>query len=122
MIGVNSRRSFLIQEDDLVIENGKLKMVDGDLEVCQCVERAITTRFGEFFLKLDHGMDYTEFEKKAPSEEKLKFAVIEAALQEERVRSISKIDVDFDRANRTARIDFTFTLVDGEEIQGSVVI
>lgn len=119
---MDNLKSFKILNDDLVITNGNLEMTDGDLEVCQCVERAITTRIGEFFLNLEHGMDYSEFETKAPSGEKLKFAVIEAALQDDRVKSISSIDVEFDRANRGARIDFALVLINDEEIQGSVVI
>lgn len=115
-------RSFKIENDDIVIKNGNLKMIDGDLEVCQCVERAITTRLGEFFLNLEHGMDYTELETKAPDIDLIKFAVIESALQEERLKNISEISVNFDRQKRKAEIKFIGILDNDEEIAGSVVI
>lgn len=119
---MESLRSFKIENDDIVIQNGKLQMIEKDPEVCQCVERAITTRLEEFFLNAEHGMDYTEYEQKAPNIELLKFAVIEAAMQEKRLKNIDIITVDFNKAKRTARLDFIGTLISDEQIQGSVVI
>lgn len=117
-------RTFLINDDDIVIENGEVVMVEDTDEICQCVERALTTRLGEFFLNIEHGMDYEEMQSKAPSSERIKLDVIEAALQEERVNLIKSIDVDIDRANRRAEIKFIGLLdtPEGEEIQGEVVI
>lgn len=113
-------RSFLIQDDDLVIEKGNLLMIDEDEQKCQAVERALTTRKGEFFLNIEHGLDYTEFKRKNPDLEKIKMDVIEAALQEESLKSIEKIDIDFDRQRRAATITFIGKLKNGGEIKGEV--
>ncbi len=115
-------RTFLISNDDIVIEKGEVVMTEDTDEICQCVERAITTRLTEFFLNLEHGMDYEELQSKAPDIERIKLDVTEAALQEERVNLIKSIDVDIDRANRKAIIIFVGLLENGEEIQGEVVI
>ncbi|EJU22955.1 hypothetical protein HMPREF1143_0485 [Peptoanaerobacter stomatis] len=115
-------KTFLIKDDDIVIENGDVMLVYDTDEICQCVERAITTRLEEFFLSLEHGMDYEEMQSKAPDIDRLKLDVIEAALQEERLSLIESIYIDINRANRKANIMFVGILENGEEIQGEVVI
>ncbi|MGP1567992.1 MAG: hypothetical protein ACTTHM_04690 [Peptoanaerobacter stomatis] len=115
-------KSFLIKDDDIVIENGNLKMIDNDLELCQCVERTLTTRLEEFFLNLEHGMNYDDLHSKSPDIEHIKIDISDAVLQEERVKLIEKIDVEIDRANRKAKIYFVFRTIDDELLEGEVII
>lgn len=115
-------KTLLIQNDDIVIKNGNLMMIENIEECCQCVERALTTGLEEFFLNLEHGMDYTEFEQKASDIDRLKLDVTECILQEERVQTVEIIDIQIDRANRKANINFVAMLENNEDIQGSVVI
>ena len=112
-----SMKTFEIKNDDLT-----LKMISGDEETCQDVERALTTRLGEFFLNLEHGMDYSEFEKKAPDISWLKYAITEAALQDERIKNISDIKINIDNQNRKAAIKFTGKIKGGDNISGEVII
>lgn len=113
---------FLIEGDDIVIKNGNLQMIDGDLEICQCIERVITTRQKEFFLNVYHGIDYSEFEKKQPHIEKLKFDIMQAILQDERVKMVENIDVKLDNWQRKAQISFIVKAKNEEKIYGEVLI
>lgn len=119
---MKNKKSFKISDDDLVITKGHLEMTCGKEEVCQCVERALTTRLGEFFLRLNHGLDYTELKSKAPLEDRIKSDVIECVLQEERVKQVVNIDVLINRASRQAVIKFRFLTDDDEEFEARVVI
>lgn len=115
-------KSFLIKNDDLVIRDGEMQMVDGTEETCQCVERALTTRQGEFFLDTEHGLNHEEFKKKNFSDEIIKMEVIETALQEERLEKIDNIEIDYDSINRSAKIKFAGVLKNGTLIETEVNI
>jgi hypothetical protein len=115
-------KSFLIRDDDLVIRDGEMQMVDGTEETCQCVERALTTRQGEFFLDTEHGLNHEEFKKKNFSESTIKMEVIETVLQEETVEKVSGIEMNYDRINRSARIKLAGVLKTGTEIETEVNI
>lgn len=115
-------KSFLIKNDDLVIHDGEMQMVDGTDETCQCVERALTTRQGEFFLDTEHGLNHEEFKKKNFSKSTIKMEVIETVLQEETVEKVSGIEMNYDRSNRSARIKLAGVLKNGTEIETEVNI
>lgn len=115
-------KSFLIKNDDLVIRDGEMQMVDGAYETCQCIERALTTRQGEFFLDTEHGLNHEEFKKKNFSESTIKMEVIETVLQEDTVEKISGIEMNYDRINRSARIKLAGVLKNGTSIETEVNI
>lgn len=115
-------KSFLIKNDDLVIQDGEMQMVDGTEETCQCVERALTTRQSEFFLDTEHGLNHEEFKKKNFSSEIIKMEVVETVLQEEMVEKVSNIEMDYDKLNRSAKIKFAGVLKNGTAIETEVNI
>lgn len=114
-------KTFQLKDDDLVVTNdGNLEIIEGEKEICQCVERAITTRMEEWFLNMAHGMDYEETKEKAPNLERIKADIAKAALQENRLNYLSKIELHMDRQKRTMTVSFVGTLKDGSEIFGEV--
>lgn len=115
-------KSFFIKNDDLVIQDGEMQMVGGTEETCQCVERSLTTRQGEFFLDTEHGLNHEEFKKKNFSDEIIKMEVVETAMQEEMVEKVSGIEIDYESINRSAKIKFTGVLKNGEVIETEVNI
>ena len=115
-------KSFLIKNDDLVIRDGEMQMVDGTEETCQCVERALTTRQGEFFLDTEHGLNHEEFKRKNFSSEIIKMEVVETALQEEMVEKVSGIEIDYKSINRSIKIKFAGILKNGKAIETEVNI
>lgn len=115
-------KSFLIKNDDLVIQDGEMQMVDGTEETCQCVERALTTRQSEFFLDTEHGLNHEEFKKKNFSSNIIKMEVVETVLQEETVEKANDIEMYYDSINRSANIKFAGVLKNGTAIETEVNI
>lgn len=113
-------KTFLIEGDDLVIKNGQLQMVKDEEEVCQCIERILTTRKEEFFLDADHGLEQSEFKEKRFSDERLKLHITEAVLQEERIKKVSDIEVEYLRKERGVKIFFLATTENLEDLEMEV--
>lgn len=116
----DSLKTFLIEGDDIVIKNGQLQIVDAEEEICQCIERILTTRKEEFFLDTDHGLDQSAFKEKRFSDERLKLHITEAVLQEERIKKVSDIEVEYLRKERGVKIFFLATTEKGEEVEMEV--
>lgn len=114
--------SFKILNDDIVIDgNGNIELIDGIDEVLQCVDRALTTNLGEFFLSPTHGLDYAIIKRKGYSIDDIKSAVISCILQEERISSVDSVNVEVDDRDRTVDIRFTAT-IDNEQVAGEVSV
>lgn len=90
-------------------------MVEGDEELCQSVERALTTKKREFFLDLEHGLEHEEFQKKNPSYEKIKLDIAETVLQEERVQKITDLKLSYVNNVREMSIGFIITDENGKK-------
>ena len=84
-------KTFKIVNGDLVFDGqGNLVMVEGEDEIAQSIERVLTTNKGEWFLNLEHGLDYQEIQGKGRDVEGIKLAITEAILQEGRVSEVEK--------------------------------
>ena len=114
--------TFKIIDDDIVIDgSGNIEIIEGKDEIVQNVERCLTTNLGEFFLKPEHGLDYSVIKKKGYSIDEIKRAITQAILQEPAVTSVDTVTIEVDDANRSVAIHFTAT-ADSEIITGEVVI
>lgn len=114
-------KTFKIRDSDLVIENGNLLMIGGKDEIVQSTERVLTTNKNEFFLDIDFGLDYSQIQGKGIDEESIRFAILEALNQDERVEEIEFLNIDIDRKTRNLEIDFRYTTNEGT-IEGSEVV
>lgn len=95
-------------------------MVEEDDDIIQCVERAITTNLGEWFL--NPLMGFARFEvlgqKHDPDHEtELLYAVI---LQEDRIESIEDLKIDFDRSSRELTVQVVLIKLNGERLEATV--
>ena len=116
--------SFKIQNGDLVFDGqNDLTMVDSVDEVVQCIDRAITTQLGEWFLDLDgHGLEYKHIRGKNIDIDRAKMELTKAIMQEDRVERVDNIDIVIDNQGRKAEIKFECTLKDGSTIREVKVI
>lgn len=115
-------KTFKIVDGDLVFDGqGNLVMVEGEDEIVQSIERILTTNKGEWFLNLEHGLDYQEIQGKGRDIEGIKLAITEAILQEERVSEVEKIDLFLDK-DRHLKINVTARLQGGDTLDLSEVI
>ena len=115
-------KTFKIVNGDLVFDGqGNLVMVEGKEEIGQSIERILTTNIGEWFLNLEHGLDYRAIQGKGRDIEGIKLAITEAILQEERVSEVEKIDLSLDK-DRHLKINVTVRLQEGDILEISEVI
>lgn len=91
--------TFKIVNNDLVFDGqNDLAMIEGRDEEVQTIERILTTNKGEWFLNMEHGLDYWAILGKGRDKESIKLAIIEAIMQEERVERVEEIDVKIDES------------------------
>ena len=112
----------LDETGDVIFDGaGELLLIDDIDEVAQSVRMALSTRLGEWFLNpAEHGFEYSTLETKQPDPEEIRLAVIETVSQEERIREVTDIQIEFDRVRRKVEIDFTATLTNGDTLEGGV--
>src|SRR5690554_2349142 len=115
-------KTFKLVNGDLIFDaRNNLVMVEGEDEIAQSIERVLTTNKGEWFLNLEHGLDYQEIQGKGRDVEGIKLAITEAILQEERVSEVEGIDTSLDK-NRHLKINVTVRLQEGDVLEMSEVI
>ena len=106
-------KTLKIKDNDLVIENGDLIMVEGKDEVIQSSERILTTNKDEFFLDIVLGLDYRQIQGKGKDKESIRFAILEALNQDNRVLEVEFVNVSIDRKTRQLEVDFRYTTNEG---------
>ncbi|AVM69059.1 hypothetical protein C3V36_07285 [Lachnospiraceae bacterium oral taxon 500] len=111
-------KDLQVKGNDLVLENGDFKIISGEDEILQSLERILTTRKGEWFLNEEIGLDYSELEKKEVDQELLRLSVIEAVLQEERVQEVLDLIIEWDRAKRALKLSFNLVLKGKGDLYG----
>lgn len=114
--------SFLIQFNDLVIDGGEIKMVSGNEELAQCLNRELTTNQGEFFLNVDMGLNMAAFQVKGANQSRLANEIVETVLHEERIDRVQDIVIDSNTATREALIKFRAIPKTGEQIESVVTV
>lgn len=114
--------TFKIVNNDLVFDaQNNLVMVEGEDEIAQSIERVLTTNKGEWFLNLEHGLDYKAITGKGKDKESVKLAIIEAIMQEYRVDVVEEIDIKIDK-NRHIKINAKGRRKSGDTLDLSEVI
>lgn len=116
-------RTLQIVNGDIVFNSQhNLVIVERHDEEVQSVERLLTTNIGEWFLNIEHGLDYSKIQGKAVSDEQIRLAVLQALAQEGRITEVENIEVRRSDKNRTVAINFRCRMVSGEVLQGEEVL
>lgn len=116
-------KTFKIENGDLVFDSQRnLVMVEGRDEEVQSIERLLTTNTGEWFLNIEHGLEYARIQGKAVSDEQIRLAVMQALAQEGRIQEVESIEIRRNDKDRTVAIDFRCRMVSGEVLQGEEVL
>lgn len=116
-------KTLKIVENDLIFDHRKnLVMVDGQEEEKQSVERVLSTGAGEWFLNIEHGLDYSQIRGKQVSDEQIRLAIMQALSQEERIAEVEDIQIRRDERARTVEIVFRCRMRSGQTIEGSEVL
>ncbi|HBK84446.1 MAG TPA: DUF2634 domain-containing protein [Firmicutes bacterium] len=116
-------KTLKIVNNDLVFDSQyNLAMVEGHDEEVQSVERLLTTNTGEWFLNIEHGLDYSRIQGKGVTDEQIRLAVMQALAQEDRIAEVQSIEIQRSEKNRTATIDFRCMMQSGEILQEQEVL
>lgn len=116
-------RTFKIVDGDLVFDGqNNLAMVEGHDEEAQAIERLLTTNTEEWFLNIEHGLDYRKLHGKGISDEEIFLAVMQALAQEERIEEVESLEILRNNKNRTVGINFRCRMVSGEVLRGEEVL
>lgn len=101
------RKSIFLRDGDIELVNGNIVLVSGPDRVRQLIENALSIRRGEWFYNTTTGLNHEQLFKKKPDIENLKDDIIECVTRLEEVTEVSDIEIEFNRQERTAKINFT---------------
>lgn len=114
-------KTLKIVNNDLVFnKNGELEMVEGREEEAQSIERIFSTNIKEFFLDPEHGFDYGVLKVKKPDQNTLRLALINAATQDQRVKTANLLVFKLGQEKRKAVIEFKLKMKNGSTIESEV--
>lgn len=107
---------------DIYIENGDLKLVNGQEELRQNIENRLSVNKNEWYLNIRLGLSYKDIRGKNIPDRQIKLAIRECCFQDKRVKAVDINSIERDDKNRKVYIDITIIDKDDEEIYMKGVI
>jgi len=103
-------------------ETGDIEIVSGDDEIVQSIHEILSTNAGEWFLNKEHGIHRYDILGQKFNRVDVINIVSEAIFEDDRVRQISSIDVEFDRKTRKLTVKFEIIKKSGDSLEGEVTV
>ncbi|QBL97925.1 hypothetical protein EauM23_00032 [Exiguobacterium phage vB_EauM-23] len=113
-------KDLKFKNGDLILSGNDFQMVEGIDDVGQSVESTLGTNLGEFELEPELGIVYLNMVGKGIAEEDIQAEIFAGLSQEERIESVSEIEVDRDNTNRNTTVRFSAVTDTGETIESEV--
>lgn len=111
-------RTFKIVNDDIVFDSRRsIEMVEDKESEKQALERLFTTNAGEWFLNIEHGLEYDEIQGKGITDEQIRYAFMKAVAQELSVDEIKDITIERNNQKRTVRITVSCKMKSGNTVE-----
>ena len=111
------------KDGDLFDKHKELEIVEGGEEICQSIERTLTTRMGEWFLNTNFGLDHEHLANvKRLDLDLARSAIYEAIMQETRVSEVIDIILDPDYRKRVLKVSFKARADDGTTLESEVML
>ena len=104
---------------DVIIENNKIKMVDGTELIRQAVQTVLGTNKNEWFLNIDEGIDFNNILGTKKDDEIIRNEIIQGLQQVDGSFVLETFNWDFDRKHRKLTIHFKARNSAGETVSGS---
>jgi len=111
-------KGFKLSNGDVVIENNKIVMVDGNDLLRQTVESVLQTNKGEWFLNEDEGINFKAILKKAPDFDEIRGEILDGLQQVDETFIIEEFDWTI--TDRNLALAFTARNSKDEAVTGSV--
>jgi hypothetical protein len=104
---------YLNQAGDLELDQfNNIKLVEDTAEVKQRNYLTLTTNQGEWFLNLNFGIPWIELLGQKNNQEDIRYEIIKALNQDDAIKSVDSVELDFNQENRYLTIYFQATLTD----------
>lgn len=114
-------RTLKLVDDDLVFDNqGNLEMIDGREEEAQSIERIFSANVKEFLLDPDHGFDFDLLKAKRPDKNLIRLGLIEAATQDDRIKTVTGVTISLDNNTRKLSISCKIITKTGNTLESEV--
>jgi hypothetical protein len=105
--------------DDIVLENGTIKMITGEEEVAQAIWLRLRTWRTEWYLNTLDGIPYFDYWQKGVHAAVLHADFLTELYKDERIASVVDLRVDLPNTkDRQALVKFVARLVNGAILQG----
>ncbi len=105
---------FKVENNDFVLESGRLVTLTGVDALTQIIKNRLSIWLGEWFLAENFGIDYIGlFNQRTFLEKRFRLIVSNAILADSRIEKITKLDVSFDNSTREITADFTAETSEG---------
>lgn len=116
-------KTLQIENGDLVLDGQmNLQMVEGTDEEIQSIKLILHVNKGEWFLNVDHGLDYSAIQGKGKDKEDIKLALTEAITQDDRVDRVEYESVEINRQERKLNVVFKVFMKSGNVVEESEVL
>ena len=103
--------------DDLAMENGRLKLIRGELEVAQAVWLRLRCWQGELYSEIKAGIPYENYWPKGVSPDVIHFDLLEEVYADDRVKSVAKLEIgEVDSKDRILTVNLEATLANESEL------
>ena len=112
----------LTDSGDIDLTGNTLNVLEGTDELDQYIRTLLNIRKGEWFLDTDLGLSHENLFSKNPDLEFVRLDIIEVLGQEPRITEIVELDISFNNQTRNATIEFTVRTVNGDIVNGEVVV
>lgn len=113
-------KGFALDNDgDVIIENGKIKMIDGVDLINQTVKTVLGTNKTEWFLDIDEGIDFNNLLSKKKDDEIIRNEILQGLQQVDSSFVLETFNCDFNSKNRKLTISFNAKNSSGNLVSGS---
>lgn len=107
-------KGFMMKDGDVVIENGVIRMVEGNALLRQTVENVLRTNKGEWEFDKDEGIDFRTILKKRINHDEVREQILQGLQQVDETFTIEEYSWNID--GRTLNISFKAVNNSGEEV------
>lgn len=114
---------YLNQAGDLELDQlNNIKLVEDTAEVKQRTRLTLSTNQGQWFLNLNFGIPWMELLGDKNNQENIKYEIIKALNQDDAIKSVESVELDFNQSTRDLKVSFQAKLADDTTFKQEVEV
>ncbi len=108
-------KAFALKDKDIVLENNRIKLIEGEDALRQRILNKVSMFKGEWFLLPDEGIDWLGIlGRKFVNDREMQIELESVLSSDAEVNTINYIDIAFDNEAREVIISFSLNTIYGE--------